>query len=90
MNCLFICFAQISVELALRFLFTLFFFNVDHFFKVFIEFVTILLLLYGGFFFLATSHVGFNSSTSDGTHTPCVGRQNLNHWTTLHQSVKSF
>ena len=33
------------------------------------------------FSFLTTRHVDLNSLTRDGTCTPCVGRQSLNHWT---------
>ena len=48
--------------------------------KVFIEFVTILLLLCFGF--LATRHMwDLSSPTRDRTRTPCTGRQSLNHWT---------
>ena len=49
-------------------------------FKVFTEFVTILLLFYvlvfwpGGMWDLS-------SPTRDRTRTPCIGRQSLNHWT---------
>ena len=32
--------------------------------------------------FLATRHVHHSSLTRDQTHTPCIGRQNLNHQTT--------
>ena len=48
-------------------------------FKVFIEFVTILLLFYilvfwpGGIWDLS-------SPTRDRTHTPCIGKRSLNHW----------
>ena len=45
-------------------------------FKVFIEFVIILLLFYV-LFFLAI--LGF--LTRDRTYTPCIERQSLNHWT---------
>ena len=50
-------------------------------FKVFTEFVTILLLFYvlglwpGAMWDLS-------SPTRDRTRTPCIGRQSLNHWTT--------
>ena len=53
------------------------FFDVVHF-KVFIKFVTILLLFY--LFILAARHV--SSLTKDRTCTLCVGRWSLNHWTT--------
>ena len=48
---------------------------------MFFEFVTILLLFYilvfwpGGMW-------NFSSPTRDWTHTPCIGRGSLNHWTT--------
>ena len=47
-------------------------------FKVFIEFVTILFLFS---FFLNQGMGDLNPLTSDWTHSPCVGSQNLNHWT---------
>ena len=43
-------------------------------FKVFIEFVTVLLLFYVLFFWLRGMW-DFISPTRDGTHTPCIGRQ---------------
>ena len=46
--------------------------------KVFIEFVTILLL----FWFWSWGMWCLSSLTRDWTHTPCIGRWNLNHWTT--------
>ena len=58
-------------------------------FKVFIEFVTILLLFYvlvfwpGGMWDLS-------SPTRDRTHTPCMGRRSLNHWTTREVPKRSF
>ena len=53
-------------------------------FKVFIEFVTIVLLFYVlvFFFILAPRHVGSSFPSKDQTLTPCIGRQSLNHWTT--------
>ena len=51
------------------------FFNVDHFLKVFIEFVTILLLLCFGF--LAMRDGDLCSLTRDRTHTSCIRRQAL-------------
>ena len=50
-------------------------------FKVFIEFVTILLLFYVLVFWLRGVW-DLNSPTRDRTHTPCTGRRSLNHWTT--------
>ena len=56
------------------------FFNVNHFLKVFIEFVTILLLFYLSVFCLRGMW-DLSTPTRDGTSTPCFGRQCLNHWT---------
>ena len=56
------------------------------FLKVFIEFVTILLMLYILLFGHEVCGIlgmqDLSSLTRDQTHTPCIGRQNLNHWTT--------
>ena len=49
-------------------------------FKVFIEFVTILLLFYV-LVFWSQGMWDLSSPTRDRTHTPCIGRQSLNHWT---------
>ena len=55
-----------------------FFFDVDHF-KVFIEFVIILLpFLYFGFWLGGMWDLG--SLTRDQTHTPCIGKRSLNYW----------
>ena len=51
------------------------------FFKVFIEFVTILLLFYVLVFWLRGMW-DLSSPTLGRTRTPCIGRQSLNHWTT--------
>ena len=50
-------------------------------FKVFIEFVIILLPFYV-LVFGAQSMWNLISPTRDRTRTPCIGRQSLNHWTT--------
>ena len=50
-------------------------------FKVFIEFVTILLLLYVVFFW-PRGLWDLSSPTRDWTCTPCIGRWNLRLWTT--------
>ena len=53
-------------------------------FKVFIKFVTVLLLSYV-LVFLANRHMGsylLNQGSSPHPHTPCSGRWSLNHWTT--------
>ena len=49
-------------------------------FKVFIEFVTILLLFYVSVFWPRGTW-DLSSLTGDGTRIPCIGRQSLNHWT---------
>ena len=49
-------------------------------FKVFIEFVTILLLFYV-LFFWPQGVWDLSPPTRDRTHTPCIGRRSLNHWT---------
>jgi len=51
-------------------------------FKVFIEFVTILLLFWFWFFGQEAWTILVSSLTRDQTHTPCIGRSSLNHWTT--------
>ena len=58
-----------------------FFFDVGQFFKVLIELVTILLLFYFVFVFLPWGMWDLSSQTRDWTHTPCIGRRSLNHWT---------
>ena len=50
-------------------------------FKVFIEFVTILLLFYVLVFFCLKGMWHLSSLTRDRTHAPCIGRQTLNYWT---------
>ena len=49
--------------------------------KVFIEFVTILLLFYVFWFFGHEACGNLSSLTRGRTHSPCIGRQSLNHWT---------
>ena len=49
-------------------------------FKVFIEFVTILLLFYV-LVFWPQGMWDLSSLTRDRTLTPCIGRQHLNQWT---------
>ena len=61
-------------SLSLSFFF-FFFLDVDHFFKVLIEFVTYCFWFYVLVFWPS-------SPTRDWTCMPCNGRQNLNHWTT--------
>ena len=55
-------------------------------FRVFIEFVTTLLLFYV-LVFWPQGMWDLSSLTRDWTCTPCVGRQSLNHWTTSEVSV---
>ena len=50
-------------------------------FKVFIEFVTILLLFYV-LVFWSRGMWDLSSPTRDWIGTPCIGRRSLNHWTT--------
>ena len=56
-----------------------FFFLMWTIFKVFIEFVTILLLFYV-LVFWPRGMWDLSSPTRDRTHTPCIGRRCLNHW----------
>ena len=58
-------------------------------FKVFIEFATILLLFYVLVFWLQGMWDP-SSSTGDRTHTPCIGRRSLNHWTAREVPIKSI
>ena len=58
----------------------IFFFLMWTIFKVFIEFVTILLLFYV-LVFWPRGTWDLSSSTRDRTHTPCIGRWSLNHQT---------
>ena len=75
---------EIKHNILITFLFR--FFHVDHF-KVFIEFVTILLLLYV-LIFWPQDMWGLSSPTRGQTHTSCPGRQSLNHQTT--REISSF
>ena len=52
----------------------------DHFLKVFIEFIIILLLFYVLAFWLQSTW-DLISPTRDQIHMPCTGRGSLNHWT---------
>ena len=64
----------------ISFFLSFFFFLMWTIFKVFIEFVTVLLL----FYVLVFSPQGMwdlSSPTKDRTCTPCIRRQSLNHWT---------
>ena len=62
---------------------TLFFFLMWTNFNVFIEFGTILLLLFLCFgFFWLRGIWDLSPLTRDGTCIPSIGRPNLNHWTT--------
>ena len=66
-------------EFSLAFL-RFFLFWVWTIFKVFIEFVTILLLFYV-LDFWPQGMWDFISPTRDQSHSPCFRRKNLNHWT---------
>ena len=70
-------------ELAISLPFVIFFkiFLMWTIFKVFIEYVTMLLLFYV-LIFWPQSMWDFSSPARDQAHTPCIGRQSLNHWTT--------
>ena len=72
----------------MTFMYLKIFFDVDHF-KVFIEFVTILLLFYVlGFW--AHGMWDLSSPTRDRTRTPGIGRWSLNYWTAREVPVFSF
>ena len=58
-------------------------------FKVFIEFVTILLLLYV-LVFWPRGMWDLSSPTRDRTRTSCIGRRSLNHWTAREVPENSF
>ena len=80
----FVAYVRISfLCFFLRFflMWTIFFFLKWTIFKVFIEFVTILLLFYVLVFWLRGMW-DLSSPTRDRTRTPCIGRRSLNHWTT--------
>ena len=55
-------------------------FTYYYFFKVFIEFVTMLLLFYVSVFW-PQGMWDLSSLTRDRTCTPCIGRRSLNRWT---------
>ena len=59
------------------------------FLKVFIEFVTVLLLFYVlGVW--SQGMWGLSSPTRDQAHTSCIGRQSLNHWTARDVPINCF
>ena len=66
-----------------------FFFLMWTIFKVFIEFVTILLLFYVLVFWLRGTW-DLSSLTRDQTHTRCIGRRSLNHWSAREVSLCIF
>ena len=72
----------IPVTTHTYFFFKFFFFQLWTIFKVFTEFVTILLLFYVLSFWLRGMW-DLISPNRDRTCTPCIGRQNLNHWTAI-------
>ena len=61
------------------FFFKIFFLMWTIFFKVFIEFVTVLLLFYV-LVFWQQGMWDLSYLTRDQTCTPCIGRRSLNHW----------
>ena len=65
-----------------------FFFLMRAILKIFIEFVTMLLLLFM-FCVLASRMWILSSPARDKTHTPCIRRWSLNHWT-ARESWQSF
>ena len=69
----------------------IFFFDVELFLRVFTEFVTILLLFHV-LVFWPQGMWDLSFPTGDQTHTPCIGRQNLNHWATrdIPQTYSSY
>ena len=62
------------------------FFLLWNIFKVFIEFITILFLFYV-LVFWPRGMWDLSSSIRDWTHTPCIGRRSLNHWTARQVSI---
>ena len=66
-----------------------FFFLTCTIFKVFIEFVIILLLFYV-LVFWPQGMWGLSSLIRDVTHTLCRGRQSLNHWTAREVPEKTY
>ena len=68
---------NLYISLVLGFFF---FFDEDHFLKVFIEFVTSLLLFHVLAFWVQGMW-DLSSLTRDWTYTHCIGRWSLNHWT---------
>ena len=79
--CLAFLFSQWCLLKRFFFLFKIFFFLMWTIFKVFIEFVTVLLLFYV-LLFWPWGMWDLSSPARDWTHTPCIGRWGLNHWTT--------
>ena len=81
----FILLDGVSMNKFLQFFF--FFFGTT--FKVFIESVRMLLLLY--VLVLWTQGIwDFSSLTSNRTHSPCIGRRSLNHWAGQGSSLLKF
>ena len=60
------------------------------FFKAFIEFVTILLLLFYVLVFWSRGIWDLSFPTRDRTCTPCIGRRSLTHWTAREVPVIIF
>ena len=75
-------------ELSSYLLFKVFFY-VNHL-SLFIESVTILLLFYVSVFLAMRQVEIFSSLIEDRIHTHCIGRQSLNHWTTMEVPMSSL
>ena len=58
----------------------LFFLGVDHFKSLYLICYSITCFMF--WFFWSQGTWGLSSPTGDWTHTPCIGRQSLNHWAT--------
>ena len=71
---------KLSLLHCIAFIYSPTFFCMRIIFKVFIEFVTVLLLFYILVFWLWEMW-DLSSQTRDQTHIPCIRRQSLNHWT---------
>ena len=80
---------RVSAPSVLNVLLDFYFFDVDHF-QIFIEFVTLLLLLYV-LSFWPQGMWDLGSPVKVGTHITCTGRSSLNHWTARDiPSIHSF
>ena len=80
LECSLIVDGQSTCQFFFFFLKIFFFFLMWSIFKVFIEFVTVLLLFYV-LVFWPRGMWDPSFPTRDRTCTPCIGRRGLNHWT---------